>query len=154
MALGSGARRDLIADLIRSGEIHSQSQLVSLLASRGVKVTQATASRDLEDIGAYRMKNDGGSLIYVLPRSPMLGAASFGELIVKLESNGNLVVARTPPGGAQLLASVIDQAESAGLLPSVMGTIAGDDTVLIISRIINGGDEVCAQLKAVVQQRP
>ena len=153
MALSTNDRRHLISVLIASGDVRSQSQLVQLLSDRGVKVTQATASRDLEDLGAYRIKNSSGELIYVIAPTSESSATSPSDLIIKMEVNGNLVVARTPPGGAQLLASAIDQAESAGHLPSVMGTIAGDDTVLIIARTHNGGEEVCSQVKSAVRSR-
>jgi transcriptional regulator of arginine metabolism len=144
------ARHRRIVDLLTRQPVRSQSQLARLLAEDGLTVTQATLSRDLDELGAVKIRNVDGSLIYAVPaeggdrtpRAPMGESANearlarvAGELMVSATPSGNLVVLRTPPGAAQFLASVIDQAE----VHEIIGTIAGDDTVQLISRDPQGG---------------
>lgn len=131
------ARQELIRGWIGSGLIHSQAQVVEMLRESGFVVTQATASRDLEEIGAVRGRDNRGNLRYQLasenPEEPLYRVARLlNELLVQIHSSGNLLVLRTPPGGAQLLASAIDRASRAGVLAQIIGTIAGDDTVMVI----------------------
>jgi len=137
------ARRAKVVALVESGVIYSQLDLVKELKKLGFKVTQATASRDLEEIGAvrgsdgYRLQNSSDdSLARVLTNE---------QLILSVEASGNLVVVRTPPGGAQLLASNLDHSG----LKSIIGTIAGDDTVLVVSRKANGGNDLAKELLTV-----
>jgi len=140
------ARRAKVISLIKAGVIHSQSDLVKLLKKAGFAVTQATASRDLEEVGAVRSRNESGELVY------QIGASSDGaisksmplpsDLILSVESSGNLAVVRTPPGGAQFLASSIDNSG----IKSIIGTIAGDDTVLVVSKKSNGGADLAKEL--------
>ena len=139
------ARRAKIVSLVESGVITSQSDLVKELKRAGYKVTQATASRDLEEIGAvrgsdgYRLSNSSDdSLSRVLTNE---------KLILSVESSGNLAVVRTPPGGAQLLASNLDHSG----IKSIIGTIAGDDTVLVVSRKASGGAQLAKELLAYGQ---
>lgn len=149
--LSSNARRALVISYVIKGLVHSQSDLVDLLAEEGVEVTQATASRDLEEIGAVRGKDDSGKLRYQLfdqvseQRSRIERVSD--ELILSITASGNLVVIKTPAGGAMLLASALDRALKAGEIPSLIGTIAGDDTVLAISRSANGGKALSLQLR-------
>jgi transcriptional regulator of arginine metabolism len=148
----SRERKGLIESLINAGEVHSQSQLLALLKKRGIAVTQATISRDLEDLGAIRSKDDSGIMKYAL-RSTLRGgsdggtATISGRLILSITSSGNLVVLRTPPGGAQLLASELDAAAGSGVLASAIGTIAGDDTVLVVAKSANGGTGLASELR-------
>ena len=140
------ARRSKAISLIKAGVVHSQSDLVKLLKKAGFAVTQATASRDLEEVGAVRARNESGELIY------QIGTTSDGaisksmplpaDLILSVESSGNLAVVRTPPGGAQFLASSLDNSG----IKSIIGTIAGDDTVLVVSKKSNGGAELAKEL--------
>ena len=140
------ARRSKAISLIKAGVVHSQSDLVKLLKKAGFVVTQATASRDLEEVGAVRSRNESGELVY------QIGASSDGaisksmplpsDLILSVESSGNLVVVRTPPGGAQFLASSLDNSG----IKSIIGTIAGDDTVLVVSKKSNGGADLAKEL--------
>ena len=140
------ARRSKAISLIKAGVVHSQSDLVKLLKKAGFAVTQATASRDLEEVGAVRSRNENGELIY------QIGTTSDGaisksmplpaDLILSVESSGNLAVVRTPPGGAQFLASSLDNSG----IKSIIGTIAGDDTVLVVSKKSNGGAELAKEL--------
>jgi transcriptional regulator of arginine metabolism len=140
------ARRSKAIALIKAGVVHSQSDLVKLLKKAGFAVTHATASRDLEEVGAVRSRNESGELIY------QIGASSDGaisksmplpsDLILSVESSGNLAVVRTPPGGAQFLASSLDNSGIA----SIIGTIAGDDTVLVVSKKSTGGADLAKEL--------
>ena len=140
------ARRAKAISLIKAGVVHSQSDLVKLLKKAGFAVTQATASRDLEEVGAVRARNENGELIYQIGTSSD-GAISKSmplpaDLILSVESSGNLAVVRTPPGGAQFLASSLDNSG----IKIIIGTIAGDDTVLVVSKKSNGGAELAKEL--------
>jgi transcriptional regulator of arginine metabolism len=139
--------------------VRSQEDLAGRLAQLGVHVTQATLSRDLVELGAVRLRGPDGGLVYALPGEPALGgllqdpsarlARIAGELLITAEASGNLVVVRTPAGAAQLLASAIDHAG----WPSVLGTVGGDDTVLVISRDPAGGDELARALLRLAERR-
>ncbi|MBU3692939.1 MAG: arginine repressor [Candidatus Nanopelagicaceae bacterium] len=150
-AISSNARRALVISYVTKGLVHSQSDLVELLADEGVEVTQATASRDLELVGAVRGKDDQGRMRYLIldpaTSSPGVSGRVSETLILNITASGNLVVVKTPPGGAQLLASLIDRATSNGDLSSAIGTIAGDDTVLVVSRSATGGKNLISDLK-------
>jgi transcriptional regulator of arginine metabolism len=140
------ARRAKAISLIKAGVVHSQSDLVKLLMKAGFVVTQATASRDLDEVGAVRSRNSVGELVYQIGSSSD-GAISKSmplpsDLIPSVEPSGNLAVVRTPPGGAQFLASALDNSG----IKSIIGTIAGDDTVLVISKKSNGGAELAKEL--------
>jgi transcriptional regulator of arginine metabolism len=135
------ARQARIVQLVTSMGIRSQTELAKLLAAEGIETTQATLSRDLDELGAVKLRGaDGGAPIYVIPEdgSPVRGIEGgtsrltrlLGELLVSADSSGNLTVLRTPPGAAQFLASAVDRAA----LHDVVGTIAGDDTLLVIAR--------------------
>lgn len=151
----ASARRAKVISLVQSGLVHSQSDLVELLHRAGYEVTQATASRDLEDIGALRGRDRDGSSVYQMPADEAASLARVislpSELILSIESSGNLVVVRTPPGGAQLLASALDGARTHGELTSVIGTIAGDDTVLLISKKVAGGATLAKELLKIAE---
>ena len=138
--LTKAARQARIVELLESRAIASQTELGRLLAASGVAVTQATLSRDLDELGAVKSRTPSG-LAYTVPEenAPRGGTtedvdARLGrlleELLVSAEPTGDVVVLRTPPGGAQLLASALDRAG----LPDVAGTLAGDDTVLLVTR--------------------
>lgn len=235
------ARQAQIADILTRAGVRSQEELAELLAQRGVKVAQATLSRDLDELGAVRLRGTGGGLVYALPGEPggpgsrpggfrdALGSSGDGpgggpgrsgagpagthpgtsagavdgkspgavdgtgpgvvggtgpgvvgvhgsrsagvvpgkpgyqdrpghpdrlarvaaDLLVSAEASANLVVLRTPAGGAQLLASAIDHAGWA----SILGTVAGDDTVLVISRDPAGGDQVAQAMLRLAERR-
>jgi transcriptional regulator of arginine metabolism len=148
------ARHGRIIELIRAGAIRSQTELAARLSAEGVHITQATLSRDLEELGALKLRGvDGGAPVYALPEDGAAGRVSggtgrlarlFGELLQSYDASGNLVVLRTPPGAAQFLASAIDRAA----LTDVIGTIAGDDTILVVARAGLSGDELGARLAA------
>jgi len=145
------ARHALIATLLSRRPVHSQTELAGQLAEAGVSVTQATLSRDLVELRAVKVRTPSGALAYAIPaeggdRSPQPApdteflavrlARLCAELLVTADWSGNLVVLRTPAGAAQFLASAIDHS----VLPGVLGTIAGDDTVLVIARDDAPGD--------------
>jgi transcriptional regulator of arginine metabolism len=154
-SLSAPARRARIAALVNSGEVHSQSDLVALLRKSGIEVTQATASRDLEELGALRGRGRNGATVYQLPsdESGRRLISLPAELILSVESSANMAVVRTPPGGAQLLASALDSESASGNLSSVIGTIAGDDTVLVISRKADGGAGLAKELRGLGSQK-
>ena len=141
-------RKQLITDLIKTGTIHSQAELVKELEAKGMRVTQATASRDLQELGAMRTKTSDGSIKYIL--NDNADPFSLSRLVVAIFSSGNSVVLRTPPGAAQFLASTLDAAMSSGSLQSAIGTIAGDDTVLIIASTSNGGKALAKKISFIL----
>ncbi|MDM8086532.1 arginine repressor [Cellulomonas cellasea] len=148
------ARHALITALLARRSVHSQAELADALAEEGVSVTQATLSRDLVELRAVKIRTATGALAYAVPaeggdRTPLLAdsealaarlARLCAELLVTAEASGNVVVLRTPPGAAQFLASAIDHS----ILPAVLGTIAGDDTVLVIARETENGADGAA----------
>ena len=135
------ARRAKAISLVKSGRISSQSDLVKELKKAGFPVTQATASRDLDEIGAVRGR-DGYTIAESGEESMTRSMPLPSDLILSVESSGNLAVVRTPPGGAQFLASSLEHSG----ITSIIGTIAGDDTVLVVSRKATGGGELAREL--------
>lgn len=161
--LTKGARHSRIIDLVNRRDVRSQTELAGLLAADGVHVTQATLSRDLVELDAVKVRNSEGVLVYAVPgeggdRSPLApreSAAALdrisrlcGELLVSAEASANFVVLRTPPGAAQFLASAFDRAE----FLDVLGSIAGDDTVLVIARDPAGGEALAERFVTLANQ--
>ena len=147
--LAKPQRQHRIARLLADHAVTSQQHLVDLLASDGVAATQATVSRDLEDLGAIKVRVAGGETAYAIPELPTNQRAPeehlrrvFGDWVVEVAYSGNLVVLRTPPGSAHVVASALDRAG----LPEVLGTVAGDDTLLVIVAEGAGGAAVAQQL--------
>lgn len=147
------ARHARISEVLGRQTVRSQAQLAELLAADGLGVNQATLSRDLVELGAVKVRVGDGSLVYAVPgeggdRTPRAAVAAevldarlgrlCEELLVTAEASGNLVVLRTPPGAAQFLASAVDHS----VLPDLLGTIAGDDTVVVIARRADGGHDL------------
>jgi len=150
------ARQEMIKDWITQGSIHSQVEIVDRLKNSGFDVTQATVSRDLEDIGAVRGRDSQGDPNYRINQESIdepLSKVSrlISDLLVDVKSSGNLTVLRTPPGGAQLLASALDRASRAGTIPQIIGTIAGDDTVLVVSSESDGAAQNAQLLLCLAQ---
>jgi transcriptional regulator of arginine metabolism len=206
------SRQAWVAATLADRTVRSQEELARLLSERGVPVTQATLSRDLDELGAVRVRAADGSLVYALPGEPggpgsppglsgpasgpasdpvsgpagpadpawsgdggeageaseagevAAGAAASGrtaaaggprlarvasELLLSAEASANMVVVRTPAGAAQFLASVLDHAA----WPAILGTVAGDDTVLVIARNPAGGADLAARLLALAERR-
>jgi transcriptional regulator of arginine metabolism len=147
-------RQARIVTLLSSNSVSSQSELASMLGEEGIEVTQATLSRDLEELGAVKLRGaDGGVGVYIVPEdgSPVRGVTGgtermsrlLGELLVSTDASGNLAVLRTPPGAAHYLASAIDRAA----LPYVVGTIAGDDTIFVMAREPMTGADIADALE-------
>jgi transcriptional regulator of arginine metabolism len=193
------ARHARIAAILARERVRSQEELADLLERyASVHVTQATLSRDLDELGVVRLRAADGALVYALPEEPggpgshpggAIGqietephagespggtgasvrehpggsgrghagesahsarlARYLGELLTSAEASANLVVLRTPAGAAQFLASAIDHAA----LPSILGTVAGDDTVLVIARDPAGGDALAADFLRLAERR-
>lgn len=156
------ARHSLVAELLAHNAVPSQAALLALLVQHGVAVTQATLSRDLDELGAVKLAGPGGEMVYALPgeggdsrpappdADPAAKLARVAQdVLVSVDHSGNIVVLRTPPGGAQYLASAIDRSA----WPSVIGTVAGDDTVLLVTRQPDGGAALAAELLALVGAR-
>lgn len=160
------ARQAKITELLQRQAVRSQPELAKLLAESGVEVTQATLSRDLDELGALKLRAEDGSLVYALPgegggRIPLARLGTGGEtpaarlhriaeeLLVSAEASANLVIVRTPPGAAQFMASAIDHAD----WESILGCVAGDDTILVISRDPQGGHAVAQALLKVADRR-
>jgi transcriptional regulator of arginine metabolism len=159
------ARHRRIVEILRLTAVHSQVELAQLLTAEGVAVTQATLSRDLVELGAVKVRHPEGGLVYAVPgeggdRTPRAGveqellaarlARLCEELLVTAEASANLVMLHTPPGAAQFLASAIDHS----VMPDVLGTIAGDDTVLVVTRDPLGGDAVATRFLALAAGTP
>ena len=158
------ARHARIVRLLADHPVPSQPRLAQLLADEGLHVTQATLSRDLEELGAVKLRTaDGGQSVYVVPEDgapiaqrgaddapPQRLARLLGELLVSAQASGNIVVLRTPPGASNFLASAVDRAG----VPGVLGTVAGDDTILVVSRAPNGGENLAERFLALAQSRP
>lgn len=156
------ARHQRITDLLERHAVGSQGQLLDLLAEDGISVTQATLSRDLVDLEAVKVRQ-GRHLVYAVPGlggdvtprpaqddveiSSRL-ARLCQELLVSARSVGNQVVLRTPPGAAQFLASAIDRSHT----PDILGTIAGDDTILVITTAPDGGAATAERLLALAAE--
>ena len=142
-------RRKLLAELIRGGAVASQEELVERLGAAGFAVTQATVSRDLDDLGAVKLRR-GGGMVYALP--DQLGGRDWSasrlqrvlsEWVENAEGAGPLLVLRTPPASAHIVALALDQAA----LPEVAGTIAGDDTLFVAVRDGAAPESLLAQLR-------
>lgn len=150
-------RQHRIAQLIGSHAITSQAQLVELLAAEGFEATQTTVSRDLEELGAVKVRVPGGDMVYGLPDLPSRQVAPedhlrrvMGEWVVEIASSGNLVVLRTPPGSAHVVGSALDRSGFEG----VVGTVAGDDTVLVVAAEEVGGSQLARRLATVAGRGP
>jgi transcriptional regulator of arginine metabolism len=142
-------RHRLVAALLDRHEVTSQPQLVELLAAHGIHVTQATVSRDLDRLGAIRVRK-GGHLVYALPgpAEPVDPHERLREalaLVRSLEPSMNMLVLKTPPGSAQGVAWAID----ATPLDEVVGTIAGDDTILLICRSAAARDRLTRRIRTL-----
>jgi transcriptional regulator of arginine metabolism len=152
------ARQQALAALLRTRQVSSQARMLEHLRGQGFDATQATISRDLDDLGAVKVRGPDGRLVYALPEADngrddagrdevrrMLGAS-----LLAIVPSGNLVVLRTPPGHASALASTLDRAGVAG----VAGTVAGDDTVLVVCTEHTPGRVMARQLAALAVTPP
>ncbi|MDA8366375.1 MAG: arginine repressor [Actinomycetota bacterium] len=145
-------RQHRIARLLESRAVTSQVHLVELLAAEGIDATQTTVSRDLDELGAIKVRLPGGESAYALPELPSRQVAPedhlrrvLGEWVVEVHHSGNLVVLRTPPGSAHVVGSALDRSA----YPGIIGTVAGDDTVLVVAADPNGGRAVGDRLASL-----
>lgn len=143
-------RQQAIAKLVARHAVTNQPLLVELLAGEGIAATQATVSRDLEDLGAVKVRVPGGETVYAIPEYEPNRLAPedqlrrvMGEWVAEVRHSGNLVVLRTPPGCAHVVASALDRSGMTGLL----GTVAGDDTLLCVAEEDFGGPALTAHLR-------
>lgn len=145
-------RQQAISKLVMKHAVSNQPQLVELLAVEGIAATQATVSRDLEDLGAVKVRVPGGETVYAIPEFEPARLAPedqlrrvLGEWVAEVKRSGNLVILRTPPGCAHVVASALDRSGMDGLL----GTVAGDDTLLCVAEESMGGEALAARLRDV-----
>jgi len=134
-------RQTLVRRLVASRPIASQGALVALLREEGVEATQATVSRDLDDLGITKRREAGGTTAYALPET--LGLATLlRQFEVTLDASGNLAVVRAIPGAAGAVANAIDRAA----VPGVLATVQGDDTVLVVAAEGTTGRQIADHL--------
>ena len=152
MKLTKTQRQHRIMRLLETQMVASQAHLVELLAADDVEATQATVSRDLDEIGAVKVRVAGGETVYAVPELPKDRMVPEEQLrrvladwVVEVTSSANLVILRTPPGSAHVVASALDRAG----LPGVLGTVAGDDTLLIVAAEEVGGETVAMRLQVL-----
>jgi transcriptional regulator of arginine metabolism len=157
MTVTKHQRQHRITKLLEMRAVGSQSHLVELLAGEGIEATQTTVSRDLEELGALKVRLPGGETAYALPELPSQQVAPedhlrrvLGEWVVEADYSGNLVVLRTPPGSAHVVGSALDRSG----FPGVIGTVAGDDTVLVVASEASGGAAVADRLAEVAGFEP
>jgi transcriptional regulator of arginine metabolism len=143
-------RQHRISQMLANQVVTSQEQLVRLLADDGVESTQATVSRDLDDLGAVKVRVSGGESVYAIPEYPADRVVPvdqlrrvMGEWVVEVESSGNLVVLRTPPGSAHVVASALDRTGIEGSI----GTVAGDDTLMVVAAEGTTGENLAVALR-------
>ena len=144
------SRQHLIVRLLAEHAVASQQQLVDLLAASGVTATRATVSRDLDSLGAVKVRMPGGSTAYGIPEHPVDRIVTedhlrrvMGDWVADIGSSGNLAVVRTPPGSAHVVASALDRAG----LPEVLGTVAGDDSLIVVATDGTPGSELADRLR-------
>lgn len=158
------ARHQQIAAILGARSVHTQDELRSLLAADGYVVTQTTLSRDLDELRATKIPDAHGVPVYALPEdgdpdaTPVIALDAdaqsrlqrvAGEVVVRVDASANIAVIHTRPGAAHYLASAIDRTG----LHEILGTIAGDDTVLVVTRDALGGATIAAQLEDLIRHR-
>lgn len=155
MSSSRAARHQHILNLLEHHVVHNQQQLQSLLDGAGMAVTQATLSRDLDELGIIKVKpSDGSGARYAVPHSdaPITEGSSgprdklrkvLDDLLVSADFSGTMAVLKTPAGAAQFLASFIDRAA----LHNAVGCIAGDDTIFVLARSPYTGEQLAEQLR-------
>jgi transcriptional regulator of arginine metabolism len=148
--LGKPQRQHRLARLLEEQVISSQAQIVELLGAEGVLATQATVSRDLEELGAVKVRIPGGAMAYAVPEHSKDKAAPpdehlrrvMGEFVVEVSHSANLALLRTSPGCAHVVGSALDRAG----FPDVLGNVAGDDTLIVVCAETVGGGKVANHL--------
>jgi len=145
-------RQHRISRILEHRAVTSQAELVDILAAEGVVATQATVSRDLDELGAVKVRVPGGETVYAIPEVAKDRVAPddhlkrvLGDWVVEVGHSANLVVLRTPPGSAHVVGSALDRSGLGG----VVGTVAGDDTVLVVAAESLGGGRLAEQLSSL-----
>ena len=145
-------RQHRIQRLLEDNVVPTQERLVELLSADGVVATQATVSRDLEDLGAIKVRVPGGETVYAVPAMPKDAVAPdehlrrvCSEWVVEVSHSHNLVVLRTPPGSAHVVGSALDRAG----LPDLLGTVAGDDTLLLVAAESTTGADLARRMSTL-----
>ena len=148
--MSKSQRQHLLAKILEEQAVSRQAKLVELLKAEGIDVTQATLSRDLEELGAVKVRVPVGDSVYAVPDNPTERVLPvdylrrvLGEWLVEVSVSNNIVVLRTPPGSAHVVASAVDRAS----LPEIIGTVAGDDTVILVAASDTTGEKVSEKLK-------
>ena len=155
--MSKSQRQHLLAKILEEQSVSSQAKLVDLLKAEGIDVTQATLSRDLEELGAVKIRVPVGESVYAIPDNPTERVLPvdylkrvLGEWLVEVLVSNNIIVLKTPPGSAHVVASAVDRAG----LPEVIGTVAGDDTVRLVAASNTTGDAVSEKLKDLAGIEP
>lgn len=145
-------RQHRISELIEREVISTAAQIVVLLQAEGVGATQATVTRDLQELGTIKIRDEHGSRRIVIASAPTVSSPPIdhlrrmmGEWVVSVENSDNLVVLRTPPGCSHVVASALDRSALGG----VLGSVAGDDTILVIASESRGGGALAAEFRAL-----
>ena len=149
-------RLDAIKMIISSKEVGSQEELLQALAAEGFELTQATLSRDLKQLKVAKAASMNGKYVYVLPNDIMykrVGDQSATEMLmnngfISLQFSGNIAVIKTRPGYASSMAYDIDNREC----PAILGTIAGDDTIMCAIRTMEDAQTVMAELEKIIRR--
>jgi transcriptional regulator of arginine metabolism len=148
--MSKAQRQHRIALLLAETAVTSQAQLVERLEESGISATQATVSRDLDELGAVKVRAPGGQTVYAIPEHPVDRIAPeehlrrvLGEWVADVAASANLVVLRTPPGSAHVVASALDRAG----MSEILGTVAGDDTIVAIAAAGTTGKALAGQLR-------
>lgn len=148
--MSKAQRQHRIALLLAETAVTSQALLVECLEESGISATQATVSRDLDELGAVKVRAPGGQTVYAIPEHPVDRIAPeehlrrvLGEWVADVAASANLVVLRTPPGSAHVVASALDRAG----MSEILGTVAGDDTIVAIAAAGTTGKALAGQLE-------
>ncbi len=154
--MSKARRQHVISGLLEDNAVTNQSQLVELLAAEDIEATQATASRDLDELGAIKVRVPGGETVYAIPEHPVDRIAPedhlrrvMGDWVADVGSSGNIVVLRTPPGSAHVVASALDRAG----IEEILGTVAGDDTLMVVAVESVGGKALESRLRELAGLR-
>ena len=148
--MSKARRQHRISALLEEHAVTSQTRLVELLEDQEIHATQATVSRDLDELGAIKVRVPGGETVYAIPEHPVDRIAPqdhlrrvMGDWVADVAASGNIVVMRTPPGSAHVVASALDRAG----IEEMLGTVAGDDTLLVVAVESVGGEELAGRLR-------
>jgi len=132
--------------------VTSQGRLTELLQAEGLETTQATVSRDLDDLGAIKVRGPGGETVYAIPEHPVDRIAPEDHLrrvmsdwVADVNHSLNVVVLRTPPGSAHVVGSALDRAG----MTQILGTVAGDDTLIVVAAEDIGGAALAERLRTL-----